>query len=102
MKQLLKEAEEWSRQQAKMPKQMRSFSDSAKSKKTVSSMIERKNGDPTMGGKKQVRIVEATKPIVVEEMDGEEELEDEGRIGEDVLMANRRKLAEKLARKTGK
>lgn len=79
-----------------MPKQMRSFSDSAKSKKTVSSMIERKDGDPTLGGKKTVRIVEA-KPV---EEDEEEEVEE--RIGEDVLMANRRKLAEKLARKTGK
>lgn len=98
LKRLLKEAEEWSRLQAKMPKQMRSFSDSAKSKKTVSSMIERKDGDPTMGGKKQVRIVEA-KPV---EMEDEEEVEEEQRIGEDVLLANRRKLAEKLARKTGK
>lgn len=95
LRRLLRAAEDWSSVQAKLPKQMRTFSDSAKSKKTVSSMIERKDGDPTMGGKKTVRIVEA-KPVVVEEE------EDDDRIGEDVLMANRRRLADKLARKTGK
>lgn len=38
-------AEDWGRNQAKMPKQMRTFEESAKSKKTVSSMIERKGDD---------------------------------------------------------
>lgn len=38
----LQSAEEWSNQQAKAPKQMRTFDESVKSKKTVASMIERK------------------------------------------------------------
>lgn len=42
---VLQVAEDWGRSQAKMPKQMRTFEESAKSKKTVSSMIERKGDD---------------------------------------------------------
>lgn len=38
----LQSAEKWSKHQAKLPKQMRSFEESFKSKKTVASMIERK------------------------------------------------------------
>lgn len=40
---LLEKAEQWSRIQAKLPKQMRTFDESQKSKKTVASMIEKKN-----------------------------------------------------------
>lgn len=36
-------AEQWARTQAKIPKQMRTFDESQKSKKTVASMIERKD-----------------------------------------------------------
>lgn len=36
-------AEQWARTQAKIPKQMRTFDESLKSKKTVASMIERKD-----------------------------------------------------------
>lgn len=36
-------AEQWSKSQAKIPKQMRTFDESFKSKKTVASMIERKD-----------------------------------------------------------
>lgn len=39
---VLSGAEDWGRLQLKAPKQMRSFEESLKSKKTVSSMIERK------------------------------------------------------------
>lgn len=42
-KNILTSAEQWGLQQAKMPKQMRTFDESAKSKKTVGSMIERKD-----------------------------------------------------------
>lgn len=38
-------AEKWSKEQAKVPKSMKTFDESAKSKKTVASMIERK-GEP--------------------------------------------------------
>ncbi|XP_047099608.1 signal recognition particle receptor subunit alpha homolog isoform X1 [Schistocerca piceifrons] len=39
---VLAAAEQWGKQQAKLPKQMRTFEESQKSKKTVASMIERK------------------------------------------------------------
>lgn len=75
------------RLQAKLPKQMRTFDESQKSKKTVASMIERK-GDKDAPPKKTVKIVEAKK----------EEIGDENTNGlsEDKILANRRKLAEKL------
>lgn len=38
-------AEQWGKHQARIPKQMRTFEESSKSKKTVSSMIERKNDE---------------------------------------------------------
>lgn len=90
LRRLVQLAEKETQLQAQMPRQMRSFSDSAKSKKTVSSMIERKDGDPTMGGKKVVRIVEAAE----KETNG-------GGLNEDVLIENRRRMAEKLAKKGG-
>lgn len=40
---ILSAAEQWGLKQAKIPKQMRTFDESAKSKKTVASMIERKD-----------------------------------------------------------
>lgn len=40
---VLERAERWSWTQAKIPKQMRTFDESQKSKKTVASMIERKD-----------------------------------------------------------
>lgn len=78
--------------QAKLPKQMRSFNDSQKSKKTVASMIERKDGKSMALPKKIVKIVEAK----VEDI---EELDSNGGLTEDVLIANRRKLAGKLSSK---
>lgn len=41
--QILFAAEKWGKSQAKIPKQMRTFDESFKSKKTVASMIERKD-----------------------------------------------------------
>lgn len=41
--QVLVVAEQWGKSQAKIPKQMRTFDESFKSKKTVASMIERKD-----------------------------------------------------------
>lgn len=41
----LRDVEVWAKSQAKQPKQMRSFEESAKSKKTVASMIERKGDE---------------------------------------------------------
>ena len=48
-------AEEWDKHQARIPKQMRTFEESSKSKKTVASMIERKNDE-----KENKRIGEST------------------------------------------
>lgn len=87
---ILEEAEKWGRMQAKLPKQMRSFNDSQKSKKTVASMIERKDGKDVAPPKKNVKIVEVK---VEEEQDTNDGLT------EDVIMSNRRKLAEKLSGK---
>lgn len=98
LRELLREAEEWQRSQARQPKQMRTFSDSAKSKKTVASMIERRNGEDwqdgkvLVGGKKSVRIAEAEAPV-------EADCDEVERLDEDTLLANRRKLAEKLSGK---
>lgn len=79
------------RAQAKLPKQMRSFQDSDKSKKTVSSMIERKGDKDVAPPKKMVKIVEAKK-------DEEIAVASNG-LSEDVLAANRKKLADKLSSK---
>ncbi|XP_034832802.1 signal recognition particle receptor subunit alpha homolog [Maniola hyperantus] len=89
---ILKQCELWAKSQAKIPKQMRTFEDSQKSKKTVASMIERKGEEKS---KKSVKIVE-TKIVsngVVEESPEPED---------DVIAANRAKLAQKLANKTKK
>lgn len=77
------------RSQAKMPKQMRSYDESAKSKKTVSSMIERKGGEKDVPPKKSVKIVEAKKEEYVPEENG----------ADDLIAANRKKLAEKMSSK---
>lgn len=81
---VLSDAEEWGRSQAQIPKQMRSFGQSDKSKKTVSSMIERKgeekDGPPQ---KKSVKIVEEVRPS----------------IEDDVIAANRRKMLDKFGKK---
>lgn len=88
---LLKEAEAWGREQATIPRQMRTFEQSNKSKKTVSSMIERKG--ETAPPKKTVKIVEAQK------FDDPAEDEENGNV-DDVIMANRKKLQEKLSKKS--
>ncbi|XP_022127579.2 signal recognition particle receptor subunit alpha homolog [Pieris rapae] len=85
---ILRQCEQWAKSQAKLPKQMRTFEDSLKSKKTVASMIERKGDEKN---KKTVKIVE-NKSIAngkVEEFDNDD----------DVIVANRAKLAQKLASK---
>lgn len=80
------------RTQAKLPKQMRSFDESQKSKKTVASMIERKGDKDAATAKKIVKIVETKKEQTTEaDIDGGK--------SEDVIAMNRRKLAEKLSGK---
>lgn len=90
---LLKEAEAWGREQATIPRQMRSFEESSKSKKTVSSMIERKG--ETVGNKKSVKIVESQKYDEVTQ-------DEENGNAEEVILLNRKKLLEKLSKKPDK
>lgn len=88
---LLEAAEAWGREQATIPRQMRRFDQSNKSKKTVASMIERK-GDlaPT---KKSVKIVESQKNV-------ERDQDEENGNAEDVILLNRKKMLEKLTKKS--
>ncbi|XP_046967837.1 signal recognition particle receptor subunit alpha homolog [Vanessa cardui] len=89
---VLKQCEHWAKSQAKIPKQMRTFEDSQKSKKTVASMIERKGEEKS---KKSVKIVE-NKSIPNGKVEESPEADD------DVIAANRAKLAQKLSAKTKK
>ncbi|XP_039756851.1 signal recognition particle receptor subunit alpha homolog [Pararge aegeria] len=89
---ILKQCELWAKSQAKLPKQMRTFEDSQKSKKTVASMIERKGEEKS---KKSVKIVE-NKIVPNGKVEESPEPDD------DVIAANRAKLAQKLAAKTKK
>uniref|UniRef100_A0A1Q3FHM5 Putative signal recognition particle receptor alpha subunit n=1 Tax=Culex tarsalis TaxID=7177 RepID=A0A1Q3FHM5_CULTA len=91
---ILAAAERWGKKQATLPKQMRSYEDSHKSKKTVASMIERRGGEEKPAAKKSVKIVEAKR---------EEEQENIGAVanGEDLILENRKKMMEKLSGKKG-
>lgn len=95
---ILERAEKWGRQQATMPKQMRSYEDSAKSKKTVASMIERK-GEEKPVSKKSVKIVEKKKPDE-EEVDYPSSPNAKATNGsgpsDDLIQENRKKFAEKM------
>ncbi|XP_012274433.1 signal recognition particle receptor subunit alpha homolog isoform X2 [Orussus abietinus] len=89
---ILADSEEWGKMVTKLPKQMRSFNESQKSKKTVASMIERTNDKDI---KKQeieeqpkAELPRAESPMSLGDQNGE--LDDE------VLMANRLKLAQKF------
>lgn len=86
---ILSESEQWAKLQATMPKKMRSFNDSMKSKKTVASMIERKGDEKDV--KKSVKIVDIKEEIIEKDDDQFEK--------EDQILANRKKLAEKLSKK---
>lgn len=90
---LLKAAENSARKQATIPGKMKTFEESHKSKKTVSSMIERKGGDTTqVPAKKTVKIVEK-----VDSNDDDDD--DVNGNSDDVIMANRKKLMEKMSGK---
>ncbi|XP_059482878.1 signal recognition particle receptor subunit alpha homolog isoform X2 [Neocloeon triangulifer] len=88
-KEVLAGAEEWARLQQMVPKQMRSFEESLKSKKTVSSMIER----PHEQKQKQEKVPELIKvpdspPLSPKSANGE--------LDEETLAQNRMRLAQKL------
>ncbi|XP_043465364.1 signal recognition particle receptor subunit alpha homolog isoform X2 [Leptopilina heterotoma] len=86
---ILHSAENWGKTQAKIPKQMRTFDESLKSKKTVASMIERKDDKEN---KKQVVTPEVShveSPKAVQNVSEDD--------SEDVLLMNRMKLAQKFS-----
>nr|XP_019527034.2 signal recognition particle receptor subunit alpha homolog [Aedes albopictus] len=93
---ILEQAEKWGRMQATLPKQMRSYEDSHKSKKTVASMIERK-GEEKPVSKKSVKIVESKK--AVEEPIAPPTVSNGA--NDDVILENRKKMMEKLNKKKG-
>ncbi|KAL0123834.1 hypothetical protein PUN28_005991 [Cardiocondyla obscurior] len=86
---VLERAEHWSRSQAKIPKQMRTFDESQKSKKTVASMIERKDD---RDDKKSAKIQDIPK-----QESPKQHVEHNGELDEETLITNRMKLAQKMA-----
>ncbi|KAK9511919.1 hypothetical protein O3M35_000480 [Rhynocoris fuscipes] len=89
-KSVLNHCEEWGKTQALLPKQMRTFEESFKSKKTVASMIERR-GDDKDNKKKVQKVVEdkVKKESVKPSTNGD-------LTSEEIMMANRAKLAQKM------
>lgn len=89
---VLEAAEQWGKLQQKIPKQMRSYEESAKSKKTVASMIERKGEEKNQGvpPRKSVKIVEQEKENINLPISPSRE---------DIIIANRKKLLEKMNKK---
>ncbi|XP_043487833.1 signal recognition particle receptor subunit alpha homolog isoform X1 [Polistes fuscatus] len=101
---VLAAAELWARAQAKIPKQMRTFDESLKSKKTVASMIERKDDkeNKKQGKKKKGTInnneIEHTKVQEVPKLESSKsQISSNGEVDEETLIANRMKLAQKLS-----
>nr|KAF7390690.1 hypothetical protein H0235_017852 [Vespula pensylvanica] len=87
---VLAAAEQWARAQAKIPKQMRTFDESLKSKKTVASMIERKDDKDN---KKQAKVQEISKQLDFPKS----QINHNGEVDEETLIANRMRLAQKLS-----
>lgn len=95
---ILDEAEAWGKAQINIPRQMRTFKDSDKSKKTVKSMVIDRNNPQSMVpvvNKKSVKIVEADI-----NMARNDKFEDEtnGNNDNDIKLA-RKKLQEKFSKK---
>ncbi|XP_076237989.1 signal recognition particle receptor alpha isoform X1 [Calliopsis andreniformis] len=100
--QVLAVAEQWARTQAKIPKQMRTFDESQKSKKTVASMIERKDDkDNKKQGKKKKGInTNKDDQMKIQEIPKQDlpinQTNHNGEIDEEILIANRMKLVQKM------
>ncbi|XP_060814784.1 signal recognition particle receptor subunit alpha homolog isoform X1 [Bombus pascuorum] len=95
-------AEQWARTQAKVPKQMRTFDESQKSKKTVASMIERKDDkDNKKQGKRKMGVnTNRDDQMKIQEIPKQDlsnnQVNHNGEMNEEVLIANRMKLAQKM------
>ncbi|KAF7379603.1 hypothetical protein HZH66_014974 [Vespula vulgaris] len=102
---VLAAAEQWARAQAKIPKQMRTFDESLKSKKTVASMIERKDDkDNKKQGKRKKgtinnnEIDQAKVQEISKQLDfPKSQTNHNGEVDEETLIANRMRLAQKLS-----
>ncbi|KAL2748132.1 signal recognition particle receptor subunit alpha [Vespula maculifrons] len=102
---VLAAAEQWARAQAKIPKQMRTFDESLKSKKTVASMIERKDDkDNKKQGKRKKgtinnnEIDQAKVQEISKQLDfPKSQANHNGEVDEETLIANRMRLAQKLS-----
>ncbi|KAJ9586851.1 hypothetical protein L9F63_019533 [Diploptera punctata] len=88
-KSILISAEQWGRVQASIPKQMRSYKESEKSKKTVSSMIEKKSNEKEnqKAGKIKKKANQVESPQV----------QSAAMLDEETLQQNRLRLAQKMA-----
>lgn len=86
---ILTASEAWGKKEEKIPKAMRSFGESEKSKKTVSSMIESGPNSTTKPTGKKVQIVEKQQL--------QQQFNQKSR--EEIIQENRRKLIEKMAGK---
>ncbi|XP_011310158.1 signal recognition particle receptor subunit alpha homolog [Fopius arisanus] len=102
---ILMSAEQWGKQQAKMPKQMRTFDESAKSKKTVASMIERKDDkdDKKSGKSKKKAAVTLDENGTHVQENGNDQVnitnEDDIDSGENSLELNLKKLSQRITKK---
>lgn len=100
---ILHSAENWGKTQAKIPKQMRTFDESLKSKKTVASMIERKDDkeNKKQGKKKKGTNATDDDSMVAPEVSHVESPKAVQNVSEDdsedVLLMNRMKLAQKFS-----
>lgn len=92
---VLRKSEEWAKVQSKLPKQMRTFEESAKSKKTVASMIEKKNEDKPVKKEKKKEVNFVDESLEVKELLSNSQ----NGVTEDIIAVNRAKFAQKLAQK---
>ncbi|XP_018331760.1 signal recognition particle receptor subunit alpha homolog [Agrilus planipennis] len=96
---ILQTAEQWAKKQAKIPKQMKTFEESNKSKKTVSSMIERKGEDKTINSKPQKKKGVNFAEVPKEDILSVKDTKANGLIDENILAENRLKFAQKFSKK---
>lgn len=92
----LKSAEMWSKKQATIPKQMRTFDESAKSKKTVASMIERKGEEKPEKPVKKKEVNFADEKNISAPSSPKPQ---QNGLDEETLAANRAKFAQKMSKK---
>ncbi|KAF2884106.1 hypothetical protein ILUMI_22074 [Ignelater luminosus] len=96
---VLRSSEEWSKVKAKVPKQMKTYEESVKSKKTVASMIERKGDEKNTKASKKKAVNFTEEEPKVEVSTPKSQNVQNGLLDEDTLAANRLKFAKKMNKK---